>query len=76
MLLDGNRRADAVYDAAGLTQRQREAVHLHGGGMGPTEMGRWLGIRADSARTLVHDGLARLRKWLPLAKAVVRQGVT
>jgi predicted DNA-binding protein (UPF0251 family) len=47
-ILNGNRGAEGVYDAVGLTPAQREAFELCGMGIGQHEIGRILGLHQKS----------------------------
>jgi len=57
-ILNGNRKAEGVYDAVGLTPAQREAFELRGMGLGVREIGRTLRIGPRAAWERI-DGAKR-----------------
>ncbi len=59
-ILNGNRGIEGVYDAAGLTDTQREAIELIGAGFGYRESARSLGIHLKSFQERVSRALANL----------------
>ena len=63
-ILTGNRGIDGVWDAAALTDEQREAIDLRGYGLGVREIGRQLGISHVAVLDRLNRGLRKLKDTL------------
>ncbi len=53
--------ASELYEAAGLTRAQEQAVALHVAGHSYAEINDFLGTQGSTSRVHVHDALAKLR---------------
>jgi DNA-binding NarL/FixJ family response regulator len=76
MAANGWASADAIYDAAGLTEKQRQAVALHLLGWDIPAIADELGANRWTTRHRVEDGRDRLHKLVVASKVVVSEGAT